>query len=768
MGYSRLRVGASEEQRVIGCKVCNESGLQTAWGRCQRSSARISKKDLVQHAKSKFHRAAIAHLAGNVSCDFQMRAPSATDFRKCIEERKKGLCWTGSSSTNRRRVARMVFCLGEAILDRDRNFIEGNSTVAWFQDGRRCALLVTYRGANSKLEVRSGVLGITLDASGSVHILKAMRTITEQFATPRFGVQQLHSKFVPSLQTTIQDSLRKSVVLWCADAASDEQRAVRLSESIETQSLFPSLKIVLRDRTHASARLVEYPWSKIDGLREALQSAVLGRNSMVSMIQYSPQLQAEFNKRCQRFGTEIEGSRVKGLNYAKQRFSSMRTPLARFVVWFEAILSTTECVFNTRAKDDKIRAGEFLATVDEQTVLLAAMAADAGDESLCVLRYFDSPQHDVTEVSSMLDTYRARIDYLFLQKGATTCGYTACALKALRETRAFHAPDPLGRNGRQVRSIGGPSAVSDGLMDKCYSLMSCWVKFVLSTLACEFPCWELMQSFRIFSLQLPITSPMQDDCDRLSQVLGFDDAKLKLQIEQHQLYAAQAHKNCKSTSQSWTEAVHYTSMERHQRGLRSSDQLEPALQVLAICTGATSSCVEQAFSSHSKLQNDSRSCHSDATMQMHELKICRDIQPAEEDSIINSAQLIWAELFAPPRSQFTRHAANARLGARDLRGEKTCMLRRRATVKEAVQTTQPRTLAETMATAEAAAAPSWSARAQQAESFLQSKARRAKATALADGHLLEAECTTHLDAMRQSEQTQNSANDEQTQKKRRD
>ena len=75
------------------------------------------------------------------------------------------------------------------------------------------------------------------------------------------------------------------------------------------------------------------------------------------------------------------------MRFCKPRFNSSQAPLSRIVFFFEAILGLAVEVSAVRHNDTPGRvASDFLAFIDEEVCLQAAMMADAGDQNLVVTR----------------------------------------------------------------------------------------------------------------------------------------------------------------------------------------------------------------------------------------------------------------------------------------------------------------------------------------------------------------------------------------------
>ena len=121
--------------------------------------------------------------------------------------------------------------------------------------------------------------------------------------------------------------------------------------------------------------------------------------------------------------------------------------------------------------------------------------ADAGDEESLLIRAHDGVIN-VASIPEMIREFTSRIEYLFLSRGALECaGYTQLVYRWCQ--RSHLIPDPQGH--RQL-------TLDQGAVDRCFQRMKAWVSLVASTLACEMPGFEVINSFQVFGLK-PGPSP---------------------------------------------------------------------------------------------------------------------------------------------------------------------------------------------------------------------------------------------------------------------
>ena len=117
-------------------------------------------------------------------------------------------------------------------------------------------------------------------------ILKDTNTAITNFSTLFLGLPG--EKFKGKLRRKI----RRRVHFLVADAAKDEILSgtfAMFGETLlqESSSLFPNCKTVIRDKAHASRRLMSRPARKILKLRDVLAKFVMGKKAPARIIQES-------------------------------------------------------------------------------------------------------------------------------------------------------------------------------------------------------------------------------------------------------------------------------------------------------------------------------------------------------------------------------------------------------------------------------------------------------------------------------------------------
>ncbi len=98
----------------------------------------------------------------------------------------------------------------------------------------------------------------------------------------------------------------------------------------------------------------------------------------------------------------------------------------------DALIMCAIDISNTRCgKRESTCALAFLDFLTEERLVLLSMLADAVDQCMTLTLATESEDYDVGELTTTINTFIAAVDALFVQKQATTCGYTKPCYKHL-------------------------------------------------------------------------------------------------------------------------------------------------------------------------------------------------------------------------------------------------------------------------------------------------------------------------------------------------
>jgi hypothetical protein len=98
-----------------------------------------------------------------------------------------------------------------------------------------------------------------------------------------------------------------------------------------------------------------------------------------------------------------------------------------------------------------------LGALDEELMLQAALLADAADECMCLIRFFDQREVDNAKIAGEVQRFVSTIAKLFVEEHVWVVeGHTKITLDFLQRATNFVV------NGN-VRSVGGPRSVTRDL-----------------------------------------------------------------------------------------------------------------------------------------------------------------------------------------------------------------------------------------------------------------------------------------------------------------
>jgi hypothetical protein len=192
-----------------------------------------------------------------------------------------------------------------------------------------------------------------------------------------------------------------------------------LRDGFEPEALpqiLPNLKVVLRDRAHATRRLAKRGWWADSYLKERLLLAVYARSSITSLIQNSATFQEWFANAVSSLEQQpgsVVSERIRNLRLARQRFDSTQKPLGRFVLFMPAVLDVALKIASLRTGEERGSANAFLTILDSESVLQLSMLADAGDETLMLTRLVDTEEADPAKFPSECQDFLQRVLALF-------------------------------------------------------------------------------------------------------------------------------------------------------------------------------------------------------------------------------------------------------------------------------------------------------------------------------------------------------------------
>ena len=670
----------------IGCKACawaqEQHGKECEAGGAAdsaytRFTVRGRSAQLVnfkRHGRSQRHQDALAayrlHLLGRPeAAAFLLGTPSEAEFRdvwKAIS-----LARPGHNPLSDRKRRTMEWCLSEAVRDADRAFLASASIISISMDERKGRLLVRFAACAGKgsVEVRVGVLG-QLQAGGknADELAQCVYTAVKRFCIrrrPAAGMNLVTRR--ATFHRGFYARILQRIEMFSADGASAEQIAARLLHPTSAREAavkkLPSLKMILRDKAHASRRITERTFCRDPQLARLANTLLFDKDSVAKLLRFSEQFAdlfaQEVDHQTRRGHAASMRSKLANLSFAKQRFDSTAKPLGRCVMNFDALLSTCRIIRGTRERGSaaSITCAKFLNLIigQPEMILLMGMMADASDECLVLTRFFDKDMFELERAPEQIADFKDRLQALFgHRRGALETGYTRVAVEHLRAQRMLD--DASGK----FHSIGG---LGDRELERfyttCFDKMRAWCSLVDEVLSTEFPDFELLAAFAVFRLEpspeqsrgrVAVHSPVSAwgiRClERLAAAFNIDRNRLVEQFQDHRRLA-QREKDKQPqepASSAWQKAVRRT---RGRRGWQV-DSLLPILQRFLVAPGSTSG-IEHAFSAAKRALGEHWHGGPRAEERRVALLLKTQAMPDIENSILQSARLVWAQCCGPTR-----------------------------------------------------------------------------------------------------------------------
>ncbi len=270
-------------------------------------------------------------------------------------------------------------CIVDAMLKEERAFLSEAATLVLLRDESKGMLLARARMCTVSLQHRTLFLGLCKQSKGAdaFDISASTAQIIDRFT----GHPRLSNHF------------RQCCEAVCVDAASSEVKSARLMKTEPAGNpLAPNLKCLIRDRAHASRRLViTHPWKADAAVDELTDRWIMGSRSIAQRIHHSFLFSAWYKERVKQLARGPWAA-TTSLRAARHRFETWSRPLAQFIMILPAVIRTAQDISVVRqGREEAAGARAFLTELTPQRVLLMAMLADASDESMllthvCLMR----------------------------------------------------------------------------------------------------------------------------------------------------------------------------------------------------------------------------------------------------------------------------------------------------------------------------------------------------------------------------------------------
>ena len=656
-----------------GCIICAAASQQDTCKRRWRYVAfaryqveRLKLGNVRRHEKCRAHRDAV-RAAGFIPADSQEDdddAPSIDDLMTFWESRKKGASLHTASpisndTCNGMKHRQVEWCIAETRRYILRMFIEKwtAGSVTLLQDGRGKHVLVRACACNDELESVTGTLSLVSTQGGATNLCIATLTALEEFCTPGFGRPGKPNPKAPppQLDKSLLEKLCGAVTWWFTDAAYDEFAAGELLFSLpEAKAMFPNLRVVGREKAHASRRVLSRPQNTDPYLTEVANRFIWNYDSVAAMIQHNSTINDYFA------GSAREGSaasQLTQLRFRRHRFDSQAEPMTRIVVAFDAVLQTLTAVSHARKTEDIGKnAASFMQWVTDEACLQLAMMADASDQVLLLVRSSDKDEPDPASMASFVQSFLLDGARLWLEGHCWGFGCTASMLRFLKRPRTYLIAG--GQKG--VCQLGGHD-VDEACRKRCLDRMVCWFRLAIDVCHAEWPYYDTLNALQIFSAAGSQSSsaalPEQlqsQSLERLANVFGCQPEVLESQYARHLPIAQAAYIASPGTSlQAWRQAIEKTTraLKHGSKGDWHSDVIRTVLMHYGACCPSTST-LERRFSKVEKLWG-TRICNANASHVRDLLELAEPLTEEEMKKTAEVARDVW-RLYYPGGYQKAR------------------------------------------------------------------------------------------------------------------
>ena len=647
----------------IRCWVCQRAGLRGRLAQFEVPWKDRKTSNINRHAELKSHlKACSAATAGQIKAP--RGAPDESEFRRVWENTLRGQAGTPilNGIDTRKKDRLMQWCIAEAKRSKNREKLKNAVCVTLLQDERGNFLLIRFKSTDAFLNTWSGNIGFYECGGTSSDLAVATMATLEKFCTPNFGRPAMGSNSHSATETVCDMKLFQHIInvikIYCADAASDEQVAgeILMEPGQDGQALLPSLGLLLRDKAHASRRIITRPYKADPYLEEVYDMMLLNYDSVAAMIcNAKGTLGKWFAANCEKStaGLVQPGRGTPSLGFKRHRHNSMQAPCVRMVVFFDALLATAQMISSNRRGEEAGRNAErWLLWLDEEKCLQFALLADAADQTMELLRFHDRENCDPSEIAHAVSLFAKSIETLFIDNMALRCGMTATMLVHLKTPHTI-----VLQGGKVVKTIGCAAGVPADIANRCLTRMRCWARLALSVVQAEWPGFEIVQATTIFNLNKSTSAQSsaqnffnkagcsKEDCiRRLSGFTGTDPELFA--SEYHELLPIAQHcmdsGNAKTSLDAWRNTIRRCQDKRERLGRWCYTVVAQGLQFWA-ASGISTSGLEQTFAQVERLYGARR--HNMGPQSRNDLMELVESLPSggEEREIMRMAQQIWQQ-----------------------------------------------------------------------------------------------------------------------------
>lgn len=496
----------------------------------------------------------------------------------------------------------------------------------------------------------------------ATNITETTRTALVEFCTKNFGAPFLspHAS-VGACDDKLYNHIRTKFRALTVDSAGNEVAAGEnmMSEVSCTahvpgvEAFAPNMTFIIRDKAHGSRRILSRPWMCDDYLAAVAGSLITDSGSLAQLIQHSDDLRAIYNEASKNSSCQYVSTSFSHMRAAKHRFESMCTPLSRICLDWEACIAFLARVCIERPGD---RAGVFAAAtlqgLDEEIMLQAALLADASDECMILIRFFDQREVDNAKICTEVKRFIEAISLLFYEERIWVVeGHTKVCLDFLQKQTHFLV------NG-QLRSVGGPRVITGELRTRVLKRMQAWTVLAKEVVRAEHPEYEVVSSFSCFDLEgwpkqsvdelvkRGRTKQFDGTLIRLANTFAVDEIGLHQEFWDYGSRAAIHHERTGCTNvDAWAWALKASSASAARKRHPASN-LEVVLAEY-VSISASDSIIEHDFSRVKKMLGEHKLNCKDGAESDLVMVLLND--PQFDVEMAQRAQYVWRELYAASR-----------------------------------------------------------------------------------------------------------------------
>jgi len=483
------------------CQVILKRGFQfLTKGQCKLTR-------LKRHAMGPQHVASVCQMLG-VTVETDRAAPTAQQFQEALKHLQHGQVGPLSGTAGRLKINRMEFVMVEAVRVKYRDALRDAMSINILRDERHKRLLIWFRCANQNLEVTEGVLGQLKDnySSTSLGLAAASLQLIRDFCTPGAGNPDCADNDGLQVDEALYHHIRHTIHSTTVDSASNEVTCARdMSSELVTgitgllagETPLPNHRLIVRDRAHGTRRCLQRPWQADEYLNAVTTGVVLAPTSICQIIEHSFDFKQWYAEATSASSCKAVSTSFQNLRAAQHRYETLVTPIARFVLDIGATIAVATRIAEERSGTGPGRyANDFLAALDAEFLVTCGLLADAGEETLQLIRFYDQPagRVDPAEANTAALAFLDRVTHLFLDERVWEIeGYTKSIVKWLETTHTFPVSG-------KVTCVGGPLAVSPQLRHHCLQRLKAWVMLCKVVIAAEFPEFEAVASMVVFDV----------------------------------------------------------------------------------------------------------------------------------------------------------------------------------------------------------------------------------------------------------------------------